>query len=242
MSLRGWASALKKPKTLAVCAMLAALSVILARLIVPMPNAFTRFSIEAVPIFIAGVLFGPLAGGAVGFVADLVGCLFSGYGYNPLFCVPPILYGMLPALLRFLLFRKTDLWRFLLMYLPPVVIGSVLYQSCTLAYVYNSRGTFAASLSYFLTTRGIQFAVTLVIDAVLTWLLFRSRLFERAGLWNVSGSASGPKAAARADGGSRRSYYASCPNCAAPRQGNETSCRYCSTSLIKSEGPSDDAT
>ena len=42
---------------------------------------------------------------------------------------------------------------------------------------------FSASFSYFLTTRSVQFAVTFVIDTVLTWLLFRSRLFERAGLW-----------------------------------------------------------
>ena len=122
----------------------------------------------------------------MGFIADLVGCLFSGYGYNPLFCVPPILYGVLAGLLRFLIFRKTDLWRIILIYLPPVVFGSILYQSCTLALVYNSKGTFSASLSYFLTTRSIQFAVTLVIDAVLTWLLFRSRLFERAGLWRTA--------------------------------------------------------
>ena len=183
MTVSEWATTLKKPKTLAVCAMLAALSVIFARLIIPMPNAFTRFSIEAIPIFIAGVLFGPLAGGIVGFVADLVGCLFSGYGYNPLFCVPPILYGVLPGLLRFLLFKKTDIWRIALAYLPPVVIGSILYQSWSLAFVYNTKGSFSASFSYFLTTRSVQFAVTFVIDAVLTWLLFRSRLFERAGLW-----------------------------------------------------------
>ena len=31
-------------KTLACCALLTALSVVLARLVVPMPNAFTRFS------------------------------------------------------------------------------------------------------------------------------------------------------------------------------------------------------
>ena len=185
MNAAEWATTLKKPKTLAVCAMLAALSVIFARLIIPMPNAFTRFSIEAIPIVIAGLLFGPLAGGIVGFVADLVGCLFSGYGYNPLFCVPPILYGVLAGLLRFLLFKKTDIWRILLVYLPPVVIGSILYQSWSLAVVYNSKGTFAASFSYFLTTRSIQFAVTFVIDVVLTWLLFRSGLFERAGLWKA---------------------------------------------------------
>ncbi len=183
MTVSEWATILKKPKTLAVCAMLAALSVIFARLIIPMPNAFTRFSIEAIPIYIAGVLFGPIAGGIVGFVADLVGCLFSGYGYNPAFCVPPILYGVLPGLLRFLLFKKTDLWRIALVYLPPVVIGSILYQSWSLSVFYTKPEGFSATLTYFLTTRSIQFAITFVIDAVLTWLLFRSRLFERAGLW-----------------------------------------------------------
>ncbi len=218
-----WASTLKRPKTLAVCAMLAALSVIFARLIIPMPNAFTRFSIEAIPIVIAGVLFGPIAGGCVGFVADLVGCLFSGYGYNPLFCVPPILYGVIPGLLRFLLYKKTDLLRIALVYLPPVVIGSILYQSWSLARVYNSKGTFAASFSYFLTTRSIQFAITFVIDAVLTWLLFRARLFERTGLWKSSKDTV------------KVVYYPACPSCGAARQGDDKTCRFCGTSLIKSE-------
>ena len=47
-------------KTLAYCALLAALSVVLARFLIPMPNVTTRFSIEAVPIFLAGMLFGPM--------------------------------------------------------------------------------------------------------------------------------------------------------------------------------------
>ena len=93
-------------KTLAYCALLAALSVVLARFLIPMPNVTTRFSIEAVPIFLAGMLFGPMAGGLVGFSADLVGCLFSGYGYNPLFCLPPILYGVFGGVFRRYLAQK----------------------------------------------------------------------------------------------------------------------------------------
>ena len=64
-------------KVLANCALLAALSVVLARLIAVMPNESTRFSIEAIPIFLAGMLFGPIPGAMVGFAADFVGCLFS---------------------------------------------------------------------------------------------------------------------------------------------------------------------
>ena len=44
-------------KTLAYCAMLAALQVVLARLMGLMPNAYSRFSIEAIPTIVAGILF-----------------------------------------------------------------------------------------------------------------------------------------------------------------------------------------
>ena len=97
---------LKNVRILATSALLAAISVVLARLIIPMPNETTRFSLEAVPIFIAGMLFGPIPGALVGFVADFVGCLFSGYGYNPMFCIPPILYGLSAGLFRPMLVKK----------------------------------------------------------------------------------------------------------------------------------------
>ena len=172
-------------KTLAYCALLAALSVVLARLIIPMPNVTTRFSIEAVPIYLAGMLFGPMAGALVGFSSDLVGCLFSGYGYNPLFCLPPILYGVFGGLLRRWLMGKPGLPRLAVSFLPPVVLGSILWQSAALSYVYNSKGSFQASLVYFLSTRTIQFAVTLVLDVLIVYLLMKSRVFDRMGLWQT---------------------------------------------------------
>lgn len=172
-------------KALAYCALLAALSVVLARLIIPMPNVTTRFSIEAVPIYLAGMLFGPMAGALVGFSADLVGCLFSGYGYNPLFCLPPILYGVFGGLLRRWLMGKPSLPRLAVSFLPPVVLGSILWQSAALSYVYNSKGSFRASLVYFLSTRTVQFAVTLVLDVLIIYLLMKSRVFDRMGLWQT---------------------------------------------------------
>lgn len=173
-------------KALAYCALLAALSVVLARLIIPMPNVTTRFSIEAVPIYLAGMLFGPMAGALVGFSSDLVGCLFSGYGYNPLFCLPPILYGVFGGLLRRWLMGKPGLPRLAVSFLPPVVLGSILWQSAALSYVYNSKGSFQASLVYFLSTRTVQFAVTLVLDVLIIYLLMKSRVFDRMGLWQTS--------------------------------------------------------
>ena len=169
-------------KALAYCALLAALSIVLARLIIPMPDSTTRFSIEAVPVFLSGMLFGPLAGGLVGFTADAVGTLFSPYGFNPLFCVPPILYGVFGGIFRHYLGRKFNFFRLILALLPPIVLGSILYQSVTLAYVYYYE-TFWEGLMLKLSTRTVQFAITMVLDAVVIHLLVKTRLFHRMGLW-----------------------------------------------------------
>ena len=174
--------ALMTTKTLAYCALLTALSVVLARLFGLMPEESSRYSIEAVPIFLAGMLFGPIAGAMVGFSADFIGCLFSPFGYNPIFCIPPILYGVFGGVFRHFLGKKTSLLRLGISFLPPVVLGSVLYQSFSLAYVYYFE-TFWEGLLLKLSTRSIQFAIVLVADVFILWLLFKANIFVRLGVW-----------------------------------------------------------
>ena len=118
----------------------------------------------------------------MGFCADFVGTLFSGYGFNPLFCVPPILYGVCGGLFRYYLAANASIPRLAVGLLPPVVLGSILYQSVTLAFVYPT-GTFLQSFLLKLTTRSIQFSITLVLDVIVIFLLFRSKLFNRMGIW-----------------------------------------------------------
>ena len=185
---------LKNVRILATSALLAAISVVLARLIIPMPNEATRFSLEAVPIFIAGMLFGPIPGALVGFVADFVGCLFSGYGYNPMFCVPPILYGLAAGLFQPLLVRKTNVWTIALSFLPAITLGSILWQSFALAFVYGGD----AKTAFFLTklaARSVQLGVTFIIDVLLVWLLYKSKVFTAAKLWPPVKAAKNPTAA-----------------------------------------------
>ena len=157
---------------LTVCALLTALSVVLARLLTIIPSEVSRFSLEAVPILLAGLLFGPVPGAAVGFAADFIGCLFSPYGYNPIFCLPPILYGLWAGLLRGYVWTRPTVWRVALAVFPAALCGSVLWQSAALALVYGGE----AKLAFFLTrlaSRSIQFAVTGVIDTAAVWLLLR---------------------------------------------------------------------
>ena len=172
-------------KTITYCAMLAAISVALARLAGRMPNEFTRFSIEAVPIFLAGLVFGPVAGGCVGFAADFVGCMFSPYGYTPINCIPPILYGVCAGLFRHWISRNASPLRIGAGFVPPVAVGSILIQSCVLAFMQYGSENFTEGLSFFLGTRSVQFAIMLVVNTTLVWLLLRSHLFNRIGIWPV---------------------------------------------------------
>ena len=169
-------------RTLAYCALLAALNVVLARLIGLMPDPSTRFSIEAIPLFLAGMLFGPLAGGMVGFAGDFIGCLFTPFGYNPIFCIPPILYGVFGGLLRHFIAKNTSIWRIALAFLLPVALGSILYQSATLAFMYYD-GAFWEGFILKLTTRSVQFAITWVADVAAIYLLLKSNIFTRMRLW-----------------------------------------------------------
>ncbi len=155
-----------------VCALLTALSVVLARLLTIIPSEVSRFSLEAVPILLAGLLFGPVPGAAAGFAADFLGCLFSPFGYNPIFCLPPILYGLWAGLLRGYVWSRPSVWRTALAVFPAALCGSVLWQSAALALVYGGE----ARLAFFLTrlaARSIQFAVTGVLDTAAVWLLLR---------------------------------------------------------------------
>ena len=170
-------------RMLVTMALLSAIEVVLARFIVPMPNPTMRFSIEAVPFIVAGFLYGPVPGALVGFVADFVGCLFSGYGYNPLFAVPPMLIGLCAGLMRPLLYRKVSFLRILATFLPAVVVGSVLWQSYWLSFFYGSH-----SWAWFLGTRSIQFAVTSLVNAAVIFGLFKSRVFDALHLWPPEGA------------------------------------------------------
>ena len=170
-------------RVLAGCALLTALSVVLSRLMSLIPNELTRFSIEAVPLFIAGLLFGPIPGAMAGFAADFIGCLFSPYGYNPIFCVPPILYGLCAGLFRPMLARRgLTLPRIALAFLPAITLGSILWQSFALAKIYGGDA-FEAFFLTKLAARSIQFAVTFVLDTLIVWLLYRSKVFTATKLW-----------------------------------------------------------
>ena len=135
----------------------------------------------AIVIVLSGLLFGPIPWAVVGFAADVIGCLFSPFGYNPIFCVPHILYGLCAGLFRPWLTRRCSPLRLAAAFLPAVVLGSILYQSFALAMIYGGEARQAYFLAR-LAARSVQFAITGVLDVLVVWLLQRSGALRAVGL------------------------------------------------------------
>lgn len=81
--------------------LLVAMSVILTRFASFMLAGNTiRVSFGTIPIYVAGLLFGPFLGGTVGAVADLVGYLFNSFGsaFIPHIFLASVMRGIVPPL------------------------------------------------------------------------------------------------------------------------------------------------
>ena len=169
-------------KALVSCALLAAISIVMARLFSYAPFGSVRWSLDKFPLFLAGMLFGPLAGSMTGFVADAAGSMMQ-YGFNPILCPPAILYGLFGGLFRRWLQKKPVFPKLAVIYLIPVVLGSWLYQSAALAYCFNP-GTLKEAFLSNLISRGVQFAVIAPLEIGIISLLLGTGIFTRMGIWH----------------------------------------------------------
>ena len=169
-------------RNLVCCALLAALSVVMARVLCFATPDGIRWSLDKFPLFLAGMLFGPVWGGLTGFTADFLGSIMQ-FGFNPLLCPPAILYGVFGGLMRHFIRKNPTVMRLGLSYLLPVVLGSILYQSAMLSYFYFD-GTLWAGFLYYLGTRTFQFSIMLVVETGIMYALIKGKIFSRIGLWN----------------------------------------------------------
>lgn len=172
-------------RAVACCAMLAAISIVMARLLSFSTPDGVRWSLDKFPLFLAGILFGPVMGALTGFTADFLGSLMQ-YGFNPLLCLPAILYGLFGGIFSQYIKNKPTVIRLGISYLFPIVLGSILYQSYMLAYLYFDGGLLAG-LTYYLGTRSVQFAIMLVAEVTIIYTLMKLKVFTRLGLWDKRG-------------------------------------------------------
>ena len=161
------------PKNLTIMAMLIALQIVLARFVGIQVSEGLRVSFETVPIMIAGLWLGPVAGLIVAFLSDFLGTIISGYGayFVPL-AITPILNGVLPSLaFRFIWKNDVNIWKCVLTVIVTELISSIICGTYVLTWYYalfvpSKQATF----SLLLVTRLPKLA-TIAVDTVLVTLV-----------------------------------------------------------------------
>ena len=161
----------KSLKILVAAAFLAAMSMVFGKfLAIPLGDVL-RFSFENTPIILAGVIFGPLVGGAVGCVADLVGCVAVGYTINPIVTIGAALIGIISGLVMTVA-RKLSVPNNI-SYAAAVtlshLIGSVIVKTVGLAAFYQM------SFEVLLLWRLINYAAVGTMDGMILILLLKNK-------------------------------------------------------------------
>lgn len=163
------------PRALCLAALLAAMSLILGKFLqIPTPfSTLVRISFENLPVVLAGLLLGPIAGAMTGAVADLVGCLLYGYAINPLITLGAAAVGLMAGLISLLLVRAPLLVRILLAELNAHVVGSLFIKTAGLAAWYLAE--YDLGFWQLFGWRAIGYAIITALETALLYLLLRHR-------------------------------------------------------------------
>ncbi len=153
-----------------VCASIfVAMSIVLGKF-VPLINLdFLRFSLENLPILMAGIAFGPIVGATVGLMADLIGCLLVGYQINPLVMLGAVIVGGASGLVSHFLVKKFSAFQVALSVAAAHILGSVLVKSVGLAAFYDMP------LYLLMLIRLLNYAILGVAEFFLIYILMKNK-------------------------------------------------------------------
>lgn len=166
-------------RTLVFLAFLAALQIVLSKF-VSIDVGFCRITISNAPIVLAGLWFGPVAGGLCGMLADMLGCLLKGYAVNPLITLSTMTWGVIPALMCPLM-KGSKVHKTIILCLSialTTVCGTLVLTTAGLIWMNGY------SLYGILPSRVIQWAVMTPVYCVVVSILYFSPLtvFVRNGI------------------------------------------------------------
>lgn len=125
---------LSDTQTMVMLAMFIALSIVLGKQLSITVGAI-RLSFENLPILMAGIFFGPVAGALVGGCADIIGCLVVGYSINPIVTLGAMSIGCISGVMYRHSSVESPKLRLILSVGVAHVVGSMVIKSIGL-YVY----------------------------------------------------------------------------------------------------------
>lgn len=126
------------PRRLALLAMLTAGSIVLSRLCVIYFTPSIRVEFGSIPIFLAGLFFGPVSGVIVGGLADVLGTALSGLGLYPPLTLSAMLLGLVAGLLRRWVLARPVFWKTWSLTLLADVLAKMLWTTYWLNVLYGT--------------------------------------------------------------------------------------------------------
>lgn len=154
-------------KNIVIYSMLIALNVVLTRIgsirIGGGGTEIIRIGFGGFPVIFAGIAFGPIAGGVVGTVGDIIGMIVSPMGpYMPHFTITAALTGIIPGLIMMNCKDKTCKTSFLRL-LIAIGVGEVITSIILVPYFMNTL--FGVPFEVSLPPRLISQAITIPLYA-----------------------------------------------------------------------------
>ena len=160
-------------RLLAVSAFLAAFSIICGKYLALSLGNVLRFSFENLPILLAGMMFGPVAGALVGAVADVIGCIMVAYPINPLVTLGAACIGLLGGLLFHVTKKLPLLWQTCITVILTHLVASVIIKTFGLAAYYDMP--FHVLLLY----RLLNYAIVGVAEWLLLYTVLKNKALRR---------------------------------------------------------------
>lgn len=158
-------------KAVAVCALFAAVSIISGKYLAISIGSAMRFSFENLPIILAGIVFGPLAGALTGILGDLVGCILVGYTINPLITIGAAVIGALSGVVYKLLFKFNLIARLSVSVVTVHFIGSVIIKTFGLSKFYSMP------FAELLFLRFINYVIVAILEVVILYFILKNKGF-----------------------------------------------------------------
>jgi ECF transporter S component (folate family) len=147
-----------------IIALLTAVQIVLSRFLsLPLWNIKIGFGF--LPIMLAGILYGPLAGALVGGLSDFIGAILFPIGpYFPGFTLTAAISG---AMFGWVLHKRQSFGR---------VCGVVLFNQLVLGLLINSfwiSVLYGSSYTGLLLSRLVQYAILVPVEVIITWFALR---------------------------------------------------------------------
>lgn len=123
--------------------LLAAVSIVLTRVfgfVLPVAGVGAlRISFGEIPLILAGILFGPLAGALTGLASDLMGYMLNSFGapFFPGFAISATITGLLPGLILFKRRGRLSIWQIGAAVLLTDLIAGVILNTFWLTILYG---------------------------------------------------------------------------------------------------------